>query len=216
MELFDGLTAAELEQLAAVAVPRGFTKGEAIFHEGSAGDVLYVIGSGRVLIKRDHPGGRTIALAELERGAMFGELSVLDGEVRSASAECLESTKVYAITAGDMRRVLRNNPDMALKLIVSLTRKLRASTSRIGNQFFQRTEARIAAVILRLAKSRIGPDGEARLTVTATQAELAQLAGTSRETVNRFLAVLEREHVLTKRRGRLVLRDEEALRRFVT
>lgn len=214
LPLFEDLNERELEELASVAVPRTFQRGEVIFQEGSQGDVMYVIREGRVLIKREHAGGRTIALTEMGPGDLFGELAVFDKEVRSATVECVEPTKVVALTAGDVSRVLRRNPEIAMKVIVSLSRRLREANSRIGDQYFQSTESRIINVVLGLAEQQGG-----RVTpgsfVRANQSEIAQLASTSRETVSRFLASCQRAGLLTTFRGRLQIRDPDGLRRMI-
>ena len=85
LPLFETLNTRELAELVAVAVPRSFQRGEVIFQEGSQGDVMYVIRKGRVLIKREHAGGRTIALTEMGPGDLFGELAIFDKEARSSS-----------------------------------------------------------------------------------------------------------------------------------
>ncbi|MGH2907476.1 MAG: Crp/Fnr family transcriptional regulator [Solirubrobacterales bacterium] len=214
LPLFESLNARELEELVAVAVPRTFERGEVIFQEGSQGDVLYVIRNGRVLIKREHTGGRTIALAEMGPGDMFGELAVFDKEVRSATVECVEPTRAVALTAGDVSRVLMRNPDIAVKLIQALSRRLREANLRIGDQYFQSTEGRIVNVVLGLAEQQNG-HVMAGSFVRANQSEIAQLASTSRETVSRFLANCQRADLLTTYRGRLQIRDPEGLRRMV-
>jgi CRP-like cAMP-binding protein len=214
LPLFESLNERELAELVAVAVPRTFQRGEVIFQEGSQGDVLYVIRNGRVLIKREHTGGRTIALAEMGKGDMFGELAVFDKEVRSATVECIEPTKAVALTAGDVSRVLTRNPEIAIKVIQALSRRLREANSRIGDQYFQSTEGRIVNVVLGLAEQQNG-HAMAGSFVRANQSEIAQLASTSRETVSRFLANCQRADLLTTYRGRLQIRDPEGLRRMV-
>jgi CRP/FNR family cyclic AMP-dependent transcriptional regulator len=214
LPLFESLNERELAELVAVAVPRTFQRGEVIFQEGSQGDVLYVIRSGRVLIKREHTGGRTIALAEMGAGDMFGELAVFDKEVRSATVECIEPTKAVALTSGDVSRVLTRNPEIAVKVIQALSRRLREANSRIGDQYFQSTEGRIVNVVLGLAEQQNG-HVMAGSFVRANQSEIAQLASTSRETVSRFLANCQRADLLTTYRGRLQIRDPEGLRRMV-
>ncbi|MFY9488616.1 MAG: Crp/Fnr family transcriptional regulator [Solirubrobacterales bacterium] len=214
MTLFEDLNDRELEELASVAVPRSFQRGEVIFQEGSQGDVLYVIREGRVLIKREHSGGRTIALTEMGPGDLFGELAVFDKEVRSATVECIEPTKAVALTSGDVGRVLTRNPEIALKVIVSLSRRLRAANFRIGDQYFQSTEGRIVNVVLGLAEQQNGHVAPGSY-VRANQSEIAQLASTSRETVSRFLANCQRADLLETFRGRLQIRDPEGLRRMV-
>lgn len=215
LPLFETLNARELEELGAVAVPRSFQRGEVIFPEGSQGDVMYVIREGRVVIKREHVGGRTIALTEMGAGDLFGELAIFDKEARSATAECAEPTLCVALTSGDVTRVIRNNPDIAVKLLQQLSRRIRAANSRIGDQYFQSTEGRIVNVVLGLAEQQ--NDGEATpgSFVRANQSEIAQLASTSRETVSRFLANCQRNDLLTTFRGRLQLRDPDGMRRMV-
>lgn len=215
LPLFETLNARELEELGAVAVPRSFSRGEAIFQEGSQGEVMYVVREGRVLIKREHPSGRTIALIEMGAGDLFGELAIFDKEARSATAECVTPTKVVALTSGDVQRVLTRNPEIAIKLLAQLSRRLRVANSRIGDQYFQSTEGRIVNVVLGLAEQQNKGSVEPGMFVRANQSEIAQLASTSRETVSRFLAGCQRQDLLTTHRGRLQLRDPEGMRRMV-
>ena len=86
VKVFSGLEPRELEEVARVAVPRSFDRGEVVFREGDPGDTCYVVRSGTVSIRRDHPDGRSRALAELRNGAIFGELSMFGAETRSATA----------------------------------------------------------------------------------------------------------------------------------
>lgn len=214
LPLFSGLNDRELDELAKVAVPRSFDRGDVIFQEGTQGDVMYVIQDGRVLIKREHSGGRTIALTEMGAGDLFGEFAVFDKEVRSATVECVEPTRVVALTGGDVQGVLKRNPEIAMKVIVSLSRRVREANSRIGDQYFQSTEGRIVNVVLGLAEQQNGDVGPGAF-VRANQSEIAQLASTSRETVSRFLAGCQRNDLLTTFRGRLQILDPEGLRRMV-
>lgn len=214
LPLFETLNTRELDELGAVAVPRSFQRNEIIFTEGSQGDVMYVIRDGRVLIKREHAGGRTIALTEMGPGDLFGELAIFDKEARSATAECIVPTRVVALTSGDVSRVLTRNPEIAVKLLQQLSRRIRAANSRIGDQYFQSTEGRIVNVVLGLAEQQNG-NVMAGTFVRANQSEIAQLASTSRETVSRFLASCQRADLLTTYRGRLQLRDPEGMRRMV-
>ena len=109
-----------------MAVPRSFERGEVIFREGDTGDTCYVIRGGSVSIRREHMDGRTLALAELRAGAIFGELAMFGTETRSATAEALEQTHLVAILSGDMQRVLRVEPDIASRCSVRLAERLRA------------------------------------------------------------------------------------------
>ena len=101
-------------------MPRSFRGGEAVFHEGDESDTCYVVRSGHVRAVREHTDGRILTLATLGPGDIFGELAIFDDERRSATVEALEDIEVVAILAGDMRRLLRQHPDIAVKLLAAL------------------------------------------------------------------------------------------------
>ena len=217
LEVFSALEGRELEQVAQVAVPRSFERGEVIFREGDSGEALYVVRSGSVSIRRDSNDGRTLALAELRAGSMFGELAAFGGEVRSATAEALEPTALVAILGSDMQRVLRSDPDIALKMLAALAERVRRLNDRLLAQSFQTVPGRVASALLQQVISRQDEGaGQHEVLVRATQAEIAQLAGTSRESASRFLASLEREGVVALGRGKVMVHEPERLRNFIT
>jgi len=216
LEVFSALERPELEQVARVAVPRSFDRGEMIFREGDPGEALYVVRSGSVSIRRDSADGRTLALAELRSGSMFGELAAFGTEVRSATAEALEPTALVAILGGDMQRVLRSDPDIALKMLAALAERVRRLNDRLLAQSFQTVPGRVAKALLLQVMTRQGEGaGQHEVLIEATQAEIAQLAGTSRESASRFLANLEREGVVSLARGKVTVHDPERLRSFI-
>lgn len=213
---FSTLAEEDLARVAEVTVPRSFRGGEAIFHEGDESDTCYVIRSGHVRAVREHTDGRTLTLATLGPGDIFGELSIFDEERRSATIEALEDIEVVAILAGDLRRMLREHADIAVKLLAALSRRLRETNERLTRQSFQTVQSRVAAVLAELvATSRSEGAAEGDILITATQSDLAQLAGSSRESASRFLAVLERAGIITQGRGRLTVHDPAALERYV-
>ncbi len=216
VEVFSGLEPRELTEIAQVAVPRHFERGEVIFREGDPGDTCYVIRTGTVSIRRDHQDGRTLALAELRPGSIFGELSMFGAETRSATAEVLEPTTLVAILRRDMQRVVRSSPDIAFKMLSSLADRVRHANERLAQQSFQTVAGRVAGTLLEQVGTRQAEGAaEHDVLVKATQAEIAQLAGTSRESASRFLATLEREGVVTLGRGKVVVHDPERLRNFI-
>ena len=165
---------------------------------------------------REHADGRSITLAHFGPGDIFGELAMFDNERRTATVETLESTEVIAILGGDMQRLLREHPDIAVKLVASLGRRLRETNERLARQSFQTVQSRVASVLAQLvvsARAEGASDGD--VLITSTQADLAQLAGSSRESASRFLAVLERAGIITQGRGKLVVHDPTALERYV-
>jgi len=216
LEVFSELEERELMQVSQVAVPRSFERGEVIFREGDTGSTLYVVQSGSVSIHREHPDGRRLALAELRHGDMFGELALYSGETRSATAEALEPTSLVALLSGDMQRVIRSNPDIALKMLAALADRVRRVNERLISQSFHTVAGRVASTLLDQVSARQDEGaGEREVLVQATQAEIANLAGTSRESASRFLATLEREGVVALGRGKVTVHEPERLRAFI-
>jgi len=214
--LFSELGGEDLAQVAELAVPRTFGGGEVVFREGDASDTCYVIRSGHARAVLEHPDGRSITLAQFGPGEIFGELAMLGQEPRSATVESLEETEAIAILGPDMRRLLREHPEISVKLIASLGRRLREANDRLSRQSFQTVQSRVASVLSQLVEdARAEGFGDGDVLITATQADLAQLAGSSRESASRFLAVLERAGIITQGRGRLTVHDAAALERYV-
>jgi CRP/FNR family transcriptional regulator len=216
VEPFSGLEPRELQQVAQVAVPRSFERGEVIFREGDSGDTCYVVRAGRVGIQREHMDGRTLTLAELRPGAIFGELAMFGRETRSATAEALEPTALLAILSVDVQRVIKSSPEIALKMLGAMADRLRRANERLLQQSFQTVAGRVASALLTQTIARQADGAPASdVLIRATQAEIAQLAGTSRESASRFLATLEREGVVTLGRGKVRVHEPGRLRNFI-
>jgi CRP/FNR family transcriptional regulator len=214
--VFETLGREDLAQVAQVVVPRRFAPGQVIFREGDESDTCYVVASGHARALREHGDGRTIALARFGPGDIFGELAMFDNERRSATVEALDDLHALAILGHDMRRLMREHPEIAVKLVTALGRRLRAANERLARQSFQTVQSRVASVLISLIEQQRAEGApEKDVLVTATQAELAQLAGSSRESASRFLAVLERAGIVTQGRGKLTVHDPEALHRYV-
>jgi len=214
--VFSTLVSGDLERIAELAVPREFDSGQVVFREGDSSDTCYIVRSGRARAVREHSDGRVITLATFGPGDIFGELAMFEDERRSATVDAIEPTSVVAVLGPDMRRLMTEHPDISTRLVIALGRRLRETNERLARQSFQTVQSRVAAALAGLvAQER--PDGAAGgdVLVTATQADLAQLAGSSRESASRFLAVLERAGVISQGRGRLVVHDVRALERYV-
>jgi CRP/FNR family transcriptional regulator, cyclic AMP receptor protein len=216
VSIFSGLTPEQLLDLASVAVPRRWTSGEVIFREGDNGDTCYVVQRGSVRVTRNHSDGRTITLAELRSGDLFGELAMFDSERRSATVEAVEDTTGVALLAGDLRRLLLRHPEISIKLLSAFADRLKEANERISRQSFQTVASRVAGVLLAHTET-LEAEGAApqNVLIRSTRAEIAQLAGSSRESVSRFLATLERAGLVTCGRGKVVIHDPAALRRYI-
>src|SRR4051795_10875294 len=214
--VFAELGADDLLRVAQVAVRRAFEPQQVIFREGDDSDTCYIVRSGHARAIRQHSDGRMITLARFGPGDIFGELAMFDDERRSATVEALDDLSTVAIPGSAMRGLLERHPEIAVKLVIALGRRLRAANERLSRQSFQTVQSRVAAVLAQLVEqARAEGAGERDVLLTATQAELAQLAGSSRESPSRFLAVLERAGVISQGRGRLTVHDPAALQGYV-
>ncbi len=227
--VFSTLETGDLERIAQLAVPRSFEAGQAVFREGDRSDTCYVVHEGRARAVREH-GGRTLTLATFGRGDIFGELALFEDEHRSATVETLGPMSAVAVLGPDMRRLMAEHPQIAMRLLVALGRRLRETNERLARRSFQTVQSRVASALSEMvAQAQVqsppapadGHDVEISAThghdveISATQADLAKLAGSSRESASRFLAVLERAGVISQGRGRLVVHDPGALQAYV-
>ncbi len=236
--VFSTLVPADLERIAELAVPRTFEPGQVVFREGDSSDTCYIVRTGHARAVRSHGDGRTITLARFGPGDIFGELAMFEDELRSATVEAVEPTEVVALLGPDMRRLMIEHPGISQRLVIALGRRLRESNERLSRQSFQTVQSRVATVLSELVVQELAEadaeaggagehppggggapgDGEVPVKdvlVTATQAEVAQLAGSSRESASRFLAVLERAGVVSQGRGRLIVHDPRELQQYV-
>ena len=214
--LFAALTDEELAGVEELAELVHFSADETVFREGDYSNSCYMIVSGHASAVRRHGAGRALTLARFGPGDLFGELAMLDDQHRSATIRTLDELEAIVIQGADMRRLLRAHPDIAIKMITVLGDKLRQTNERLAGQSFQTVQSRVAKTLVGLieaARAEGGADGQ--IVIEGTQAELARLAGSSRESASRFLAVLERAGIISQGRGRLTVHDPAALERYV-
>jgi CRP/FNR family transcriptional regulator len=214
--IFADLPAADLRQIAGLSHPRRFAAGETVFREGDHSNTCYIVRTGHARAIREHSDGRQIALATFGPGDIFGELAMFDDEERSATIEAIDAVDALAILGPDMRRLMLQRPEIAVALAAALARRLRATNERLASQSFQTVQSRVANVLSQLVEqARAEGVDDDEVPITATQVDVAMLAGSSRESASRFLASLERAGVISQGRGRLVVRDPDALRNYV-
>ncbi|MCL2769141.1 MAG: Crp/Fnr family transcriptional regulator [Solirubrobacterales bacterium] len=214
--LFATLQSEDLERIAQLAVPRTFGPGQVVFREGDASDTCYVVRSGRVRAVREHSDGRTITLANFGRGDIFGELAMFEDERRSATIEAIEETEAVAVLGPDMRRLMGEHSEISLRLVVALGRRLRETNERLARRSFDTVQSRVAVALRELVAQAVA-EGAAgsEVEVLSTQADIAKLAGSSRESASRSLAVLERAGVISQGRGRVIVHDPHSLEGYV-
>lgn len=214
--VFATLEREDLERIAMLAVPRRFEPSQVVFRKGDQSDTCYIVRSGHARAVREHPDGRTITLATFGPGDIFGELAMFEDERRSATVEAIEQTSAVAVLGPDMRRLMSIHPQISMRLAIALGRRLRESNERLARQSFQTVQSRVAVVLGEMVARAVAEGSAATdVPVVTTQADIAQLAGSSRESASRFLAVLERAGVISQGRGRLLVHDPQALDAYV-
>lgn len=193
-----GLDDDDLQRLVPLLQPRHYRKGEIVFLKDDPGDALYLIQRGAVKIYLTAEDGTEKTLAILQAGEFFGEMALLDDEPRSAIAEALEPCHLLALTKGEFTSLLMSHPPMALKIIRTLCARLRRMNAQVEALRSQDAASRIMNTLMDLAQryGRDTPRGR-RIELKLTHQELANLAGTSRETVTRLLCSLQEEGVVT-------------------
>lgn len=213
---FESLTESELAEIAAVATRICIPAGHVVFYEGDYADSCYVICRGRARSLRKRGEGRQVTLAVFEEAEVFGELALFEDPRRGVTLEALDDLEVLRILNGDLQLLMSRRPEITTRMAVALGRRLRAANERITGYSLQTVPGRVANVLLQLvAQARIERASERDVVLVATQAQVAELAGVSRESASRFLGSLERAGVISRGYGRLVVHEPDTLREYV-
>ncbi len=212
--LFAHVDASPLATLARSLRRRRFRRGEVIFHQGDPGDALHVVASGAVKIILPSAEGEEAIIATLRPGDFFGELSLLDGAPRSASAAALEPTETLVLPREVLQELLDRDAGLRTALLASLARELRRLTGHVEELHFLDLAGRLAMRLTRLARE-VDPAarGEVRLDWPYTQSDLASMIGGTRQSVNRLLSGLVEDGLVRIERETLVITDLDALAR---
>jgi CRP-like cAMP-binding protein len=214
--MFEHLTNDDREHLSGLLRERRYAKGEVIFHQGDVGTALFILRRGEVVIRLSSSDGREVILALLGRGEAFGELALLDGEPRSTDAVAREETHLLILHQEDFRRFLIERPQVAMGLLAVLSRMVRRVTQLVHDSAFLDARARLARVLLDLARTQGQPDPEGKVLIPRrTQGDLANLCGVTRESANKWLRFYVHEGLLAYENGQITLLDLERLRRDV-
>jgi CRP/FNR family cyclic AMP-dependent transcriptional regulator len=213
--LFAGFSRSELDALSTFIRLRRYPKGSIIFHQGDPGTTLHLIETGEVKLTVMSGRGKEATLALLGQGAFFGELSLLDGEPRSATAVARVDCKLGALDRDHLLRFLEEHPRATASLLSVLARRLRRTTDQVHDAVFLDIPARLAKVLLQFAGAKIeGPDG--RLSAPKlTQEELAELVGGTRESINKCLGIFARQGWVRRHRGMVTVLKPEDLRKQI-
>ena len=208
VSIFWDLNENDLGYIADKMVAKHFENGNYIFLEDSEGEQCFFVLEGSVKVTRLSKDGREVILAMLNEGDFFGEMSLLDGESRSANVIALEKTKVLTLDRNDFIAVVNDYPQIAVQLLKELARRLRKSDRQIASLSLSDAEKRIALCIIRFADEQgVIQNGKVSIPKTPIQQDIANMAGTSRETVSRALGLLEKEDLIERNGRELIILD---------
>ncbi|MHB1419467.1 MAG: Crp/Fnr family transcriptional regulator [Bacillota bacterium] len=212
ISIFNDLVPEEVEKVASIVLTRRYKKGMIIFMEGEPGDGLYFVKTGRVKVSKLLEDGREKTLHYLQEGDIFAEVLLFDPGVFPATAEAVEDAVVGIVRNQDIDNLLQNNPQITLKILRYMARRLRQAQQHVRDLAFKDTYGRLAVTLLRLAQEygKDGADGTI-INITLSQQELANLIGSSRETVARILGDFRKEGSLRMEKQVITILDEKKL-----
>ncbi|MBR4558655.1 MAG: Crp/Fnr family transcriptional regulator [Fibrobacter sp.] len=223
VDLFSELTEEQLGLLANLVVVQDFNRDETVVLEGDCSmKALYLIASGTVQVYMTGVDGRETILSFLERGDFFGEMSLIDGEPRSASVRTVTDAQLMIIHREPFLTLIRQTPEIAMSLLSEMSKRLRKANKQIGSLSTMSVSGRVAGTLLNLMEERgmrIHTDNGQMVTVIhnrPTQQQLADMSGTTRETVSRICSMLVKANAIAMTGKDIVIFDENALQEKAT
>jgi CRP/FNR family cyclic AMP-dependent transcriptional regulator len=205
ISIFAGLSEAEFEQLARVAVSRKVPRHKTIVHAGDSTDSLFVIVSGQAKVLNRDVEGNEVILTFLAAGECFGEMGLIDGSPRSADVVASENSELLEISKSDFTRALAGNVDLCLNIMKSLVWRLREANRKIESLALMDVYGRVAKLLLDLSELEGGVRVVRR---KMTKQDMAKMVGASREMVSRVMKDLETSGYIRSEEGRLVLAED--------
>lgn len=211
--LFQGLTNAELSTVCSLMIVREFRAGEVIVQkDDDAGQTFFIIVSGSAHVSAITPEDKQTILATLKRSDFFGEIAILDGEPRSASVIAAEDCRVLMLHRQPFFDILHRYPKIAIQMLVEMSKRLRKSNRQINTLSLISAYGRVADVILQIAREQGYRKGSVTIIPKRpTHQTIAEMAGTSRETVSRILSTLRKKHYIAIDGKKMTILDEEKL-----
>jgi CRP-like cAMP-binding protein len=209
--MFRGLAPAVLERIAALATQRGYRRGEVLFRSGDAGDALLGVVSGRIRISTGNAEGREIFLNIMEPGDTFGEIALLDGGTRTATATAMIASELVSLRRTQLFDLLLREPAVAVELLRLCGDRLRWTSGLLEDAALLDVPARLAKRLLSLAQLHGEHAGDGRK-LRISQEDLAGFLGVSRQIVNQQLQSWKAQGWIALGRGSVTVLGERALR----
>jgi CRP/FNR family transcriptional regulator, cyclic AMP receptor protein len=213
--LFGELDEDDLQKIADLMVIKKYKKNNLIIFEDDLGRNMFIIKSGRVKISGISNEGGEAIFSILGEGEFFGELSIIDGLPRSATVTSIDTVELLVLNRGDFLEMLSKYPQIAITLLKELARRIRQSDSQIKSLSLKDARGRVGATFVRLAEDiGVVKDGKVVIKELPLQRDLANIAGTSRETISRVIKKLEDEELMEKIDNSIIFKDFESFKKM--
>lgn len=207
IRLFSGLDDETATRYASALAWRTYAANELVIDmDDTSTDVLFVVG-GNVRVIHRAEDGKQVILGELGPGTVFGEMAAIDGVARSASVTTLEPTRIATLPASVFMEMLTSQPEVCRRILEMLVKRVRTLNRQLSEHAYLTAVERLYAELLRLSRPRASHDGQRSISPPPTQQDLAERIGSRREVVSRALGALEKDKLVEKTRGALVLPD---------
>lgn len=213
--LFRDLEPRVIEQVADLSRTVQLEPEQILFFKGDDGDALYGVLTGHIRISASEPDGKEVIFNIMGRGDVFGEIALLDGQPRTADAMAMDPTELFQIRRPDFVALLDTEPRLTKHLLELVCERLRVTSEMLEDSAFLSLPARLAKRLLRLAQYQSTGNTTEILQIRFSQAELGQLMGTSRESINKHLQAWRKENWIELGRGRISILDTLALEELV-
>lgn len=208
--IFSDLDDTTISKIEKIGLRKTYQKNDVILMEDEVGTALFVIVSGKVKVARSSNDGREVILTILSDSDFFGEMAILDGQTRSATVTAIEDSELFLIQRNDFLNLLREYPEIAISLLQELTKRIRTADVKIKALSLKDAEGKVATVILQLADD-LGKikQGKVEIEKLPLQQDLANMAGTSRETISRTLHSFAKKGLIELDGVKLIIPDYE-------
>jgi CRP/FNR family transcriptional regulator, cyclic AMP receptor protein len=214
--LLGKLSAVEIDTLLTYSRVERYPAGREIFAKGSPGTGMMAVLRGSLKMSSLSDAGKEVVFRIVNPGEIFGEIAVLDGEERTADAIAVTDCELLVINRRDFIPILEKHAEMCMILLRILCQRLRQTSEQVEDVLFRHLESRIAKALLHLAEGAgRNDDGGRSIDLHLSQRELGNIAGGSRESVNKHLQIWHKEGFIRLSKGSIVIRDMAALERLV-
>jgi CRP-like cAMP-binding protein len=211
--LFSGLSLFQLEEIQAIVIEKPFKKGNLIFQEGDKGDGFYIVATGKIKVFKLSFEGKEQILHIYGPGHTFGEVPVFEGKNFPASAMTIEDSNILFLPRDKFVNLITTTPALSMNMLADLSKRLRAFTIQIENLSLKEVPARLAAYILTLASEQESIQGsdDAMVTLPISKAQLANLIGTTPETISRIFKKMAAAQLIQVKTKNIYIRDMDGL-----